>query len=71
MRVEHDIQESVEPKQAQTEEGVSVLFTYSQQRLGLDCVHRDPLLPRDAIHHLKPHLINEIGPSHKGMEGEK
>ena len=29
----------------------------SEQRLGLDGVHHDPFVPRDAIHHLEPHVV--------------
>jgi hypothetical protein len=59
VRVEHNIQGNVEPRQTQTRKRKGALVTYSQQRLGLDCVHRDPLLPCDAIHHLKPHLVTK------------
>jgi len=59
VRVEHNIQERVEPRQTQTGKGKGALVTYSQQRLGLDCIHRDPLLQCNSINHLKPHLINE------------
>jgi len=57
VRVEHNIQERVEPRQTQTGKGKGALVTYSQQRLGLDCVHRDPLLPCNSIHHLEPHIV--------------
>jgi hypothetical protein len=45
---------------------IKVLVTNSQKRLGLDCVHRNPLLRRDAIHHLKPHLVNDTSTRTRG-----